>query len=173
VVAPALYALRTAVASAREELVREATNSAGDAQREPLVAAAGRLADSVLRPLDAALGSPGRDAAVAEAPTLWDLARRATVLRSRPGALPELLEATAALQELACAFAATDGLPALDEMLAQLRELQAPLASDIRTAANGPYLVTNAERLRDWLRRELPVRPQVALCRCGASAVKP
>jgi hypothetical protein len=72
VVAPALYALRTAVASAREELVREATDTADDAQREPLVAAAGRLADSVLRPLDAALGSPARDAAVAEAPTLID-----------------------------------------------------------------------------------------------------
>lgn len=172
-VTPELHALRTAVASAREALLGAATDSADEAERERLAAAAERLANSVLRPLDAALGSRAQDAAVAEAPTFWDLARRATVLRSRPGAPPELLEATAALQELACDFAATDGMPAADEMLAHLRELQAPIASDIRTAANGPYLVTNAERLRDWLGRELPLRPQVALCRCGASAIKP
>jgi CDGSH-type Zn-finger protein/truncated hemoglobin YjbI len=172
-VTPDLHALRTAVASAREALLRPVTDSADDTQRERLAEAADRLANSVLRPLDAALGSRAHDAAVVESPTLWDLARRATVLRSRPGAPPELLEATAALQELACDFAATDGLPAVDEMLAQLRELQAPLASEIRTAPNGPYLVTNAERLRDWLGRQLPVRPQVAMCRCGASAIKP
>ena len=169
--AEALHALRTAVSTAREALLRAAT--ANDARRDQLAAAADRLAASALRPLDAALGAPARGRAVAEAPTLWDLARRATALRSRPGAALELVEATAALQELACAFAATDGLPPVEDMLAELRELQAPLASGIRTAANGPYLVTNAERVVDWLGRELPARPQIALCRCGASAMKP
>jgi CDGSH-type Zn-finger protein/truncated hemoglobin YjbI len=170
--AAALDSLRTAVASAREGLLRKATNSDED-QRARVEAAAGRLADSVLRPLDAAVGSPVPADAVAPTPTLWDLAQRATVLRSRADAPPELVETTAAFQELACAFAGTDGMPTADAMLSQLRELQAALGSDIRTAANGPYLVTNAERICDWLGRELPVRPQMALCRCGASAIKP
>ena len=38
---------------------------------------------------------------------------------------------------------------------------------------NGPYLVTGARRLLDWLGAPLPARPQMALCRCGASAIKP
>ena len=168
-----LQALRTGSTSAREQLLRAAAQSVDEAEHDRLVAAAERLADSVLRPLDAALGSPPQDAAGTAAPTLWDLAERATVLRSRPGAAPELLEATAALQELACAFADTAGLPTLDDMVARLRELQVSLAPGILAAANGPYLVTNAERLRDWLGRELPARPQMALCRCGASAMKP
>jgi CDGSH-type Zn-finger protein len=62
---------------------------------------------------------------------------------------------------------------ALRALLAELDALQAELERGIRTAANGPYLVTNVERLRDWLGRDLPVRPQLALCRCGASAIKP
>jgi hypothetical protein len=122
---PDLHALRTAVASAREALRGAATDSADDAQRERLATAAERLANSVVRPLDAVLGSRSQGAADLEPPTFWDLARRATVIRSRPGALPELLEATAALQELAYDFAATDGMPAVDEMLTQLRELHA------------------------------------------------
>ena len=170
-----LHALRTGASSARQALLRAAARSEDDAQRGRRAAAAGRLADSVLRPLDAALGAPAGtpDDLGADASTLWPLARRATVLRSHAGAAPELLEATAALQSLACAFAGTEGLPAVDEMLAELRELQAALAPQILTAADGPYLVTNARQLRDWLGRELPVRPQMALCRCGASGIKP
>jgi CDGSH-type Zn-finger protein len=38
---------------------------------------------------------------------------------------------------------------------------------------DGPYLVTNADDLSDWLGRPLPVRPQLALCRCGGSKIKP
>jgi CDGSH-type Zn-finger protein/truncated hemoglobin YjbI len=33
--------------------------------------------------------------------------------------------------------------------------------------------VTNARLLLDWLGQSLPVRPQLALCRCGASDIKP
>jgi hypothetical protein len=96
-VTPDLHALRTAVASARQALLGAATDSAEEAERARLAAAAERLANSVLRPLDAALGSRAQDAAVVEAPTFWDLARRATVLRSRPGAPPELLEVAHAI----------------------------------------------------------------------------
>ena len=41
------------------------------------------------------------------------------------------------------------------------------------TAKNGPYLVTNVTVLRTPLGGELPAPPQLALCRCGASALKP
>jgi CDGSH-type Zn-finger protein/truncated hemoglobin YjbI len=33
--------------------------------------------------------------------------------------------------------------------------------------------VTNAEHVRDWLGEQVEVRPQMALCRCGESAIKP
>ena len=41
------------------------------------------------------------------------------------------------------------------------------------TAKNGPYLVTNVTAVRTPLGETLPVPPQLALCRCGASAMKP
>ena len=41
------------------------------------------------------------------------------------------------------------------------------------TAKDGPYLVTNVTVLRTPLGEEVPVPPQLALCRCGASAIKP
>jgi CDGSH-type Zn-finger protein len=65
------------------------------------------------------------------------------------------------------------GESAVDSRLDELRELQAPPEATVQVAANGPYLVTNARQLRDWLGRPMPVRPQMALCRYGASALKP
>ncbi len=41
------------------------------------------------------------------------------------------------------------------------------------TAKDGPYLVTNVTAVRTPLGEQLPVPPQLALCRCGASAAKP
>ena len=172
----AMRRLRSAADSARAELARAAALlGAEHAERKRLVKAAERLANSVLRPLDAALGAqPGTDEpSPAESPTLWDLARTATALRAEPIGPPEIVEATAALQDLACGFAATDGSPELEDMLAQLREIQAGLPAAIQSEPNGPYLVTNAESMVDWLGRPLPTRPQMALCRCGASKIKP
>jgi CDGSH-type Zn-finger protein len=77
-------------------------------------------------------------------------------------------EATAALQDLACRLD-PDG----SARLAELREIQAQLPSGIQSQPNGPYLVTNAEHLTDWLGDRMPTRPQMALCRCGQSALKP
>jgi CDGSH-type Zn-finger protein/truncated hemoglobin YjbI len=172
----ALQSLRSTANATREELVRAASLlPSEDGERERLDGASERLTNSVLRPLDAALGSQLQpdETPPGEGQTLWELARTATALRAGSGAPPELLEATAALQDLATAFATTDGSPEVEDMLAQLRELQAGLANEIQVAENGPYLVTNPELLRDWLGRELQVRPQMALCRCGASAIKP
>jgi CDGSH-type Zn-finger protein/truncated hemoglobin YjbI len=164
-----LHELRSGANALAAELVRRAgQEGVDDDQREGLGRAATRLANSVVRPLDAALGPErlSQEGESPKAPTLSELARRATALRvgSTPG--PELLEAAAALQDLACSL---EG----DEVLAELTELQANLDSGIEVAHNGPYLVTNAHVMHDWLGRELPVRPQMALCRCGASEMKP
>jgi len=85
---------------------------------------------------------------------------------SRP-AEPGLAEATAALQDLACALA-----PAEDRA-ATFRDLQAGLPAALEVADHGPYLATNVATIVDDLGQPMPVPPQVALCRCGESARKP
>jgi CDGSH-type Zn-finger protein/truncated hemoglobin YjbI len=152
-----------------------------------------RLVDSVLRPLAEALPALSALAEPAPAPpvlappvpapqeplqpqkpqpSLWDLAVTATTLRARLGAAapPGLLEASATLQNLAVRQA-----PAGDRagLMAELGKLQRRLPPTIMTAKNGPYLVTNVTALRTPLGEDLPVPPTLALCRCGASALKP
>jgi CDGSH-type Zn-finger protein/truncated hemoglobin YjbI len=140
-------------------------------------AVARRLRDSVLRSLAAALAPTRPDAPqhspAGDTPSLAELAREATRLRVRDGSPPQLLEATAALQDLACREAAESGEDDVRALVDELRGLQAPLEPSIELERDGPYLVTNVEELRDWLGRALPARPQMALCRCGASASKP
>jgi CDGSH-type Zn-finger protein/truncated hemoglobin YjbI len=126
-----------------------------------------RLADSVLRPLSDAIGRPGGEQAGAL--TLWELALAATVLVARHAAPPGLLEATAALQDLAC----REDAEYAEARWAELRAAQDGMAPVIRTAPNGPYLVTNADSMRDGLGCPMATRPQMALCRCGASERKP
>lgn len=57
--------------------------------------------------------------------------------------------------------------------LVELRELEAQLPAEIQSQTNGPYLVTNVENLTNWLGERLATRPQMALCRCGRSQLKP
>ena len=178
-----------------EELVADARGLAGDlaggtpgqeeADRDLLGDAADRLRRSVIGPLERASAAP--EAGTERAPTghgdgeparslrerLWELAREATVLRTEPGASNELLEATAALQDLAYRFALAADPESARSRLDELRAIQANLPAGIRAARNGPYLVTNAERFVSWLGVPLPSLPQMALCRCGASALKP
>jgi CDGSH-type Zn-finger protein/truncated hemoglobin YjbI len=142
-----------------------------------------RLRDSVARPLrqvaetvaggeehegDVMAPVAGLPASLAD--RLWQLARAATVLRVQRPEVAELAEAAAALQDLAIGLA-QDGSAAAQ--IGELAEMQAGLRADIRAMTNGPYLVTNARVLLDWLGQPLPVRPQLALCRCGGSKIKP
>jgi CDGSH-type Zn-finger protein/truncated hemoglobin YjbI len=150
-------------------------------------ASAARIVASVLRPLAEAItgkrqrargkpapshGADRTDAQLGEA--LWSLAHQATELRAtwagESRRLTLLIEATAALQDLAVRTSLPDQRPA---RLASLKHLQADCARELRCAPNGPYLVTNAEHIRGWLGEELLAPPQVALCRCGASSIKP
>jgi CDGSH-type Zn-finger protein/truncated hemoglobin YjbI len=150
-------------------------------------ALATRLRDSVIRPLSDVLRSaelapspprgwaPDRPVQPDEvADRLWELTEELTRLHQQPELLPaEVSEATAGLQELSCRFALADSPEALAVRLAELRALQSGLATSIRSEHNGPYLVTNVAEITDWLGCELPMPPQLALCRCGASALKP
>jgi CDGSH-type Zn-finger protein/truncated hemoglobin YjbI len=161
--------------------IKAALDQAGDG------ATAARLVEGALRPLAEAvtgrrlrtrskgapqLGDDRPDAALGDA--LWALAQNATRARAKwtgkADGATRLMEATATLQDLALKASAPGEQQA---RLAALQELQGECAQEIRCAHNGPYLVTNAERVDDWLGGELPTRPQMALCRCGESAIKP
>jgi CDGSH-type Zn-finger protein/truncated hemoglobin YjbI len=161
------------------ERLGEPEPGAGDDTGDELRSAVSdRLAHSVLRPLADALGdepaaSPAERPADGATPTLLELARSATQLRAVDGGPPELLEATAALQDLAIQDAARRGGDDGAAVLSELRTLQSGLEPTIAPEHDGPYLVTNVETLSDWLGCPLPTRPQMALCRCGRSASKP
>lgn len=129
-----------------------------------------RLRDSVLRPLDALAGRPVVAAAAlesADADPLWAIALASTALRVANPEVPELAEASAALQDLVL-----DG-PSDAEHRSVLEALQAGLPERFQVMRDGPYLLTNAARLRDALGQAVPTRPQLALCRCGGSQRKP
>jgi CDGSH-type Zn-finger protein/truncated hemoglobin YjbI/ferredoxin len=129
-----------------------------------------RLRRSVIRPLrtleSVEVRPDDRDTPASELG--WELARVLTELRCRPDAPTAVLEATAAAQDLCRTLAPEEA----KERLAALAKIQESLEPGIRVAVNGPYLVNGGE-LRDWLGQEIPSTPQAALCRCGASAMKP
>jgi CDGSH-type Zn-finger protein len=134
------------------------------------------LVNSVLRPLTEALPPPTETPAPPATPdapgSLWDAALLATRQRARFGrsAPPGLLEAAAALQDLAVnEVRGTERA----SRLAALAKVQADLRPGIVIAKNGPYLVTNVAAVRTPLGERLTLPPQLALCRCGASALKP
>ncbi len=155
-----------------------AAASAEDAGREPLARAADRLAASVIRPLSDALGepagsqapTPGDEGALSAA--LRELAIAATRLRIRTGGPLALLEATAALQDLSSQLLAGDEARLLAHR-SELAAIQEGLGASIQCVPEGPYLLTNVSDLTDWRGVSMEPLPQVALCRCGASQLKP
>ncbi|MGV9386469.1 CDGSH iron-sulfur domain-containing protein [Nonomuraea sp. NPDC003707] len=128
--------------------------------------AARRLSDSVIQPLSD-VTQEGAPASPSDGDELWELAKDLTRLSAQPGVPVQVYEAAAALQDLACAG------PDSGARLEELAALQAGLPCRIQVMTDGPYLVINAERLTDYLGQPIPVRPLMALCRCGASAAKP
>lgn len=149
-----------------------------EATRATLARTSGRLNASVVRPLSASVGGVP-DVVESQAPVgeedladaLLELALDATRLRVRAGA-PSLQEATAALHDLACQAVAGDD-DRLQARQAELAALLQTLPSTIQSAPDGPYLITNVAGLTDYLGVPLAATPQAALCRCGASELKP
>jgi CDGSH-type Zn-finger protein/truncated hemoglobin YjbI len=131
-----------------------------------------RLVDSVLRPLAGELSGGAAADPPKDAGSVWAAARTATALRARLGGdcPPGLAEAVAALQDLAGRLASPAEARAQQD---ELWRLEAALAPELRIARNGPYLVTSVPRLTDHLGAETRPAPQLALCRCGRSALKP
>ncbi len=101
---------------------------------------------------------------------LWFFAQEATKLSVIHPHIPELLEATAALQYL---IAFNTDTSAATKQIADLMTLQNGVAKRIQTGKNGPYLATNMNVFYDWLGQTLTALPQMALCRCGSSSIKP
>ncbi len=180
----------TAYAALRATVSEEPGQRAGDArERNDLVP---WLVSSVLRPLATAVQrlAPGKagDAVppAADAPgpapagqdgpgeAVWQAATSATTLLaalSQTGTCPpELAQAAAGLQALACDLASETEAA---DRLAALQELQRELPAAIKIMHNGPYLATNVPKLADYLGEQVPAPPQLALCRCGGSARKP
>ena len=131
-----------------------------------------RLVDSVLRPLAGELSAGAAADPPGEAGSVWAAARMATGMRARLAGdcPPGLAEAVAALQDLAGRLASPAEAQAQQD---ELWQLQAALPPELRIARNGPYLVTNVSRLISHLGTETRPAPQLALCRCGQSALKP
>ncbi|MFZ0091397.1 MAG: CDGSH iron-sulfur domain-containing protein [Solirubrobacteraceae bacterium] len=180
-------------AHALEQTMQAAISGGGGQDEEAeLTFAADRLRRSVIRPLEDALtasrlgdeahrDTDGRDAApdgaeasrAACSEQLMGLARGATELRASAGAPPLLLEATAALQYLARRFALEDGGDSAAARVRELAQIQADVLPVIQSDPDGPYLVTNVPNVTDWLGCPVQTTPQMALCRCGQSKLKP
>ncbi|MBV9446542.1 MAG: CDGSH iron-sulfur domain-containing protein [Streptosporangiaceae bacterium] len=135
----------------------------------PRLARAAELLDGPAPALAADVRAIAQDRAAMTAARLAELAVTTARLRAdHPD--PALMEASATLQDIALRLAPAENMTAL---LDSLRTAQAGVEPGIVVATDGPYLVTNAEHLRNWLGEDLPARPQMALCRCGGSAIKP
>src|SRR5262249_26952715 len=138
----------------------------------------------VIRPLETAFERTSTSADAKETPVplpdetsfaagLWQMAKDATLLRARVAGPTEIQEATAALQDLACTFAPEESTHQRLAWVAELIAMQKELPARIQVQANGPYLLTNIETLVDGRGDPIPCRPQMALCRCGGSRMKP
>jgi CDGSH-type Zn-finger protein/truncated hemoglobin YjbI len=104
---------------------------------------------------------------------LWGLTKAVTTLCASPRVPPEVVQAAAGLQYLACRPAEAGGPERAAARVAELVELQPGLSPRIQVAANGPYLASGVTNLYTHLGEAIPTRPQMALCRCGSSSVKP
>jgi CDGSH-type Zn-finger protein/truncated hemoglobin YjbI len=135
-----------------------------------------RIDASVIRPLVALYGdTPGATQTATGSPEqwralLWDFAKRVTLAYRDDGSV-QMFEAAAALQDLACSDNAAD--ESVEARLDWLRSATAEMPGAIVLSPNGPLLVRNVERFVNYLGEAIPVRPLMALCRCGASAMKP
>jgi CDGSH-type Zn-finger protein/truncated hemoglobin YjbI len=109
---------------------------------------------------------------------LWSLTRSVTALTAQRDVPSQIIEAAAALQDLALRAvrsqtAEEQADAAVAERIIELAALQTGAVPGIRIAHNGPYLLTGAGRLRTHLGEPIQAGPQAALCRCGGSASKP
>jgi CDGSH-type Zn-finger protein/truncated hemoglobin YjbI len=155
-------------------------------ERLRFAAAAQRLTDCVIRPLNDVLTGLVSDEASRRnddvdvktsgtelIDSLCRLTKDATTLSSEADASGPLMEAAASLQDISCRLMQTSAPDEAANLLRELQAIQSTAPCNIRVQENGPYLLTNVERLYNWLGEPIDTRPRMALCRCGASAIKP
>jgi DNA-binding LytR/AlgR family response regulator len=86
---------------------------------------------------------------------LWALAKDATALQVNAKMPAQTKEAAAGLQYLACELVTirdgANGTSSTAARLSELKAIQAELSTGIQAESNGPHLVTNGERLFNWL----------------------
>ncbi len=102
---------------------------------------------------------------------LYDLAGRMTRLAEGTDVPAEVPEAAAALESVAEHLT-----PFIPQRFAQTIRAEADERTSrttIRPEIDGPYIVHNLKKLTNSKHETLPVRPIVALCRCGGSNIKP
>src|SRR5262249_20167280 len=102
---------------------------------------------------------------------VWTLTLAVTALRAQGDEFRSIDEAVAALQLASTTL--SDQAAMIPARIQRLREIEVSGPQRIRPQRNGPYIVTNAVGITDWLGQPLIVPPFVALCRCGGSAIKP
>jgi len=169
--------IRVLLQAARSLRSRILAEKSAEGRDDSHRATAERLQASVIRPLAALVGEsqeqPSSESQSDPIGTfdmaLWDLTRRLTSLCATTAPPPALLEAAAGLASLTCLA----GVAEESDRVAKLRVLLEPFPPSIRLEARGPLLVTNVADVHDWLGQPLSARPLTALCRCGASAMKP
>ncbi len=102
---------------------------------------------------------------------LYDLSMRLTRLADEASLPQEVQEAAAALESVAEHL--TPFIPAQFAMVVRSEADERNERTTIRPEADGPYIVRNLRKLTNSKGETLPVRPVVALCRCGGSNIKP
>ncbi|HEV3154546.1 MAG TPA: ferritin-like domain-containing protein [Candidatus Baltobacteraceae bacterium] len=102
---------------------------------------------------------------------LYDLATRLTRLADETGLPQEVQEAAAALESVAEHL--TPFIPPQFAVAIRSDADERNARTTIRPEIDGPYIVRNLRKLTNSKAETLPVRPIVALCRCGGSNLKP
>ena len=102
---------------------------------------------------------------------LYEIASRLTRLAKEETLPQEVQEAAAALESVAEHL--TPFIPQQFAMTIRANAHERNARATIRPEIDGPYIVRNLQKLTNSLGETLPIRPIVALCRCGGSNLKP
>ncbi|HEY2473600.1 MAG TPA: ferritin-like domain-containing protein [Candidatus Cybelea sp.] len=102
---------------------------------------------------------------------LYDLSTRLTNLAKETTLPQEVQEAAAALESVAEHL--TQFIPPQFAQAVRQDCDERGGRTSVRPELDGPYIVRNLRKLTNSKGESLPVRPILALCRCGGSAIKP
>ncbi|HZV78900.1 MAG TPA: ferritin-like domain-containing protein [Candidatus Binatus sp.] len=102
---------------------------------------------------------------------LYDISGRLTRLADETSVPPEVSEAAAALESVAEHL--TPFIPQRFTQAIRSEANERSARTVLRPELNGPYIIRNLRKLTNSKGETLPVRPIIALCRCGGSKIKP